>query len=69
MGLMTSNLLTAILFHSSRSGSPNVLSEGRISYFITYRGQDVLRTVIVLGYVPFYQINKILVIFFHDLTK
>jgi len=45
------------------------LSEGHISYYRTYRGPDVLRNVIVLGYVAFYPINKLLVIVFYRLTK
>jgi len=45
-------------------GSPNFLPEDHISYYTTYRGPGVLLNVIVLGYVTFYHINKLLVIFF-----
>jgi len=43
------------------------LSGGHISYFTTVRGPDVLRNVIVSGYVTIYQINKFFVnkLFFH----
>jgi len=40
-------------------GSPNVLSEGRISHYTTVRGPDILCNVIVSGYVTFYQNFKV----------
>jgi len=47
-------------------GSPIFLSEGRISYYTTFGRPDILRNVIVSGYVAFYQINKFFVnICFH----
>jgi len=36
-------------------------SEGHISYYTTVRESDVLRNVIVSGYVAFYQIEKFFV--------
>jgi len=53
---------------SLQLGSPNFFSEGHISYYTTVRGLDILRNVIVLGYFPFYQINKFFVNiwFFHN---
>ena len=50
-------------------GLQTFLSEGHISYYRPYRGPGVLRNVIVLGYVSFCQINKILVIWIHLLKK
>jgi len=49
-------------------GLQNFLSEGHISYYTTVRGPDILRNVIVSGYVAFYQINKCFVnkLFFHS---
>jgi len=43
------------------------LSEGHISYYTQLRGLDILRDVIVSGYLTFYQINTFLVkiLFFH----
>ena len=34
------------------------LSEGHINYYTTVRGPDILRNMIVSGYVAFYKINK-----------
>ena len=59
----------SVVFIDLKQGLQTYLSEGHISYYRTYRGPGVLRNVIVLGYVTFYQINKISEIFFHDLTK
>jgi len=47
------------------------LSEGRISYYTTIQGLDILRNMNFSGYVTFYQINTIFVnvLFFSLLTK
>jgi len=37
------------------------LSEGHISYYITLPWRDMIRNVVVLGYITFYQINNSLV--------
>jgi len=45
----------------SAEGSPIskvFLSEGHISYYTLVPGPDILRNVIVVGYVTFFQINK-----------
>jgi len=52
-----------------KSDLQTFLSDGHICYYRTVRGADILRNVIVSGYVTFYQFNKILVICFHHLTK
>jgi len=49
------------LIHTYLQSTPGIqtfLSEGRVSFYATVRGPDILRNVIVLGYVTFYQINK-----------
>jgi len=48
-------------------GLQTFLSEGHISCRTTIRGLDILRNVIVSGYITFYQINKCFVniLFFH----
>jgi len=33
-------------------------SEGHITYYTTFQGSDILRNVVVSGYVTFYQINN-----------
>jgi len=66
--LTLSRLLLSVRFFYTR-GLQTFLSEGHISYYRTYRGPGILRNVIVLGHVTICQINKILVIFFHHLTK
>jgi len=35
-----------------------VLPEGHITYCTTFREPDILRNVIISGYVTFYQMNK-----------
>jgi len=45
--------------NSVEQGSTNVLSDGHKSYYTKDRGLNILRDVIVLGYVTFYQINKV----------
>jgi len=51
-----------------RSGSPNVLSEGRICYYMIVRGPNFSHNAIFSGKVAFHQINKFFlnVLFFHD---
>jgi len=44
-------------------------SEGHISYYTKVRGSDILRNVIVSGYVTFYQVKKLLSINFSLFTK
>ena len=39
-------------------GIAKLFPEDHISYYTTFRGPDILRNVIVSGYVAFYQINK-----------
>jgi len=46
------------------------LSEVHINYHTTVRGLDILHNEIILGYVTFFQINKLFVnIYFSLLTK
>jgi len=40
------------------SGLQTFLSEDHITYYTTFREQDILRNVIVSGYLAFYQITK-----------
>jgi len=60
-------LFFMVLFHcvplSMRQGSPKFCVQGHISYYTIVRGLDMLRNVIVSGYVIYffnqiYQINK-----------
>jgi len=48
-------------------GSPNLLGEGHISYCTAVRRPDILRNVIFLRYVTFYQIKTFFlnILFFH----
>ena len=48
-------------------GLQTFLSKGHISYYTSVRGPDILRNVIVLGYLTLHQINKFFVniLFFH----
>ena len=48
-------------------GLQSFSSEGHMSLYTTVWGPDILRNVIVSGYVAFYQINKLSVniLFFH----
>jgi len=48
------------LFFYSR-GLQTFLSKGHISYYTTVRGPEILRNVIVSGYLTFRQINKFFV--------
>jgi len=52
------------------AGPPNVFVRGLHKLYTTVRGPDILRNMIVSGYVTFCQINKLFVniLFFH-LTK
>ena len=43
--------------HILNQGLQTVLSEGHISYCTTVRGADILRNVILSGYVTFHEIN------------
>jgi len=47
-------------YNSGGRGLQPSLSESYISYCTTVRGPDILRNVIVFGYVAFYQINTFL---------
>ena len=47
-------------FYDLEHGLQTFLPEGQISCFVTVRGPDILRNVIVSGYVTFYQIEKCL---------
>jgi len=53
------------------SGHQTFLSEGHITYYRTCRRPNVLRNVVVSGFVAFYQINKFSenILFFLSLTK
>jgi len=51
------SLLKYAMF-SLEQGSPNFLSEGHVIYYTTVREPDLLRNMIVSGYVTSYQINK-----------
>jgi len=44
-----------------RTGVSNFFIRGHISYYTTVRGSDILRNVILSGYVTFYQIKKLFV--------
>jgi len=46
--------------HYSR-GFQTFLAESHMSYYTIVRGPDILRNVIVSGYVTFYQISKFFV--------
>jgi len=50
-------------------GLQTFLPESHISYFITVRGPDILRNVIVSGYVAFYLTNKFFVNTFFNISK
>jgi len=59
-------------YRSLRPGSPTFLSEGHISYLITFWGPDILRNVIVSGCVTFYQSNNFfanLLFFINDIMS
>jgi len=45
-------------FVSIDQGLQPIVTESHISYYTTVRGPEIVRNVIVSGYVPFYQINK-----------
>jgi len=46
-----------------KQGLQTFLSEGRISFYITVQGSNILRNKVVSGYATFYQINKFFVKF------
>jgi len=51
-------LLTLIFMQLFKARSSNFLSEDHISYCTAVQGPDILRNVMVSGYVAFYQINN-----------
>jgi len=46
-------------FYDLEHGLQTFLPEGHISYYTAVRGSDILRNVIVSGYVTFYQIKHV----------